>query len=382
MKKLLVLLLVIALMSVVFVGCLQETTQNADASTNGNAVESTDEDVVASDTENAGEKPLVALLMPNKEQTLWLRYGERLEEIFSEAGYTTSLEFADDLTDRQVSQIENAILIGAKYIVLAPVDGYAVSDSVEKAKDEGIFIIAADRLIMNTEAVDYYVTFDLVKLGEIQGEYIVNTMGLADGNGPFNLEIISGSPDDPNALLFYEGEMNVIQEYIDNEQLVVQSGQVSFDVTATLKWDSATAQSRMDNILSSYYSDGEKIDVILSAADCTALGAISSLESMGYGNDELPLPVITGQDCEVTAIKNILAGKQSMSIFLDPVVFSNKILELVESLNAGEEPTVDATYNNEAIDVPAVLYEPVALTKDNYELLIERGFYTEEDLAS
>ena len=374
MKKVGVLLLAIVMLCVIVVGCAQQTDQDESSNTSESS-----EEVVA---ETVDAKPLVALLMPNKEQTLWLRYGERLEEIFAAAGYETSLEFADDLTDRQASQIENAILKGAEYFVLAPVDGYAVSDSVEKAKAEGITIIAADRLIMNTAAVDYYVTFDLVRLGEIQGEYIEEVMGLADGNGPYNFEIISGSPDDPNALLFYEGEMKVIQQYIDNGQLVVQSGQTSFDVTATMSWDSAKAQARMDTILSSYYSDGEKIDVILSAADCTALGAISSLESMGYGTDELPLPIITGQDCEITAIKNILAGKQSMSIFLDPIVFSDKILELVETLNAGEEPVIDAAYDNESIEVPTVLYDPVAITIDNYNLLIERGFYTEADIES
>ncbi len=354
MKKLVVLLLAIAMLCIAFVGCAQVAKE---------------------------EKPLVALLMPNKEQTLWLRYGERLETLFQDAGYLTTLEFADDMTDRQASQIENSILLGADYIILAPVDGYAVSDSVEKAKDEGITVIAADRLIMNTEAVDYYVTFDLVRLGEIQGEYIEAALGLDEGKGPFNLEILSGSPDDPNALLFYEGEMNIIQQYIDSGQLVVQSGQVSFDVTATMKWDSANAQARMDNILSSFYSDGEKIDVLLSAADCTALGAISSLESMGYGTDELPLPIITGQDCEITAIKNILAGKQSMSIFLDPIVFADKIFELVKALNAGEEIEIDDTYNNDTIDVPTILYEPALLTIDNYKQLIEKGFLTEEDLA-
>ena len=382
MKKIGVLLLAIVMLCVLLIGCAQETAQSDDVNSEQGENGNTEENVETDDAQTDVEKPLVALLMPNKEQTLWLRYGERLEEIFAEAGYSTSLEFADDLTDRQASQIENAILLGAQYMVLAPVDGYAVSDSVEKAKAEGITIIAADRLIMNTEAVDYYVTFDLVRLGEIQGEFIEETLGLADGNGPYNMEIISGSPDDPNALLFYEGEMNVIQQYIDSGQLVVQSGQTSFDVTATMCWATATAQARMDNILSSYYSDGETIDVILSAADCTALGAISSLESMGYGTEELPLPVITGQDCEITAIKNIIAGKQSMSIFLDPIVFSDKILDLIETLNAGEEVEVDTTYNNEATDISTILYDPVAITIDNYDLLIERGFYTEEDIAS
>jgi len=163
---------------------------------------------------------------------------------------------------------------------------------------------------------------------------------------------------------------------------VVQSGQTSLAVTGTLKWDSANAQSRMDNILSSYYSDGEKVDAVLAAADCLALGIISSLDSMGYGqSSDMPFPVVVGQDCEITAIKSILAGKQSMSVFLDAVVLANKVLTLVEALEAGQEPVIDATYNNDVIDVPTALYEPVLITADNYTILIDREFYTEKDLA-
>ena len=324
-------------------------------------------------------KTKVGLAMPTKEQPIWIAQGERLKEAFEAAGYEVVLEYAEDVAERQITQVENMLLKGCKYLIIASVDGYAVSDVVKKAKESGATVIASDRLIMNTADVDYYMTFDLVRMGEIQGEYIESALGLKDGKGPFTLEIFSGSPDDPNSIPFYDGAMSVLKPYIDSGKLVVKSGQIGLDVTGTLKWDSATAQSRMDNIISSYYND-ENLDAVLVAADCLALGVISSLNSLGYGSADKPFPVITGQDSELTAIKYILEGKQSMTVFLDAKLLSEKMLTLVNDLEAGKTITPDTTYNNGAKDVPTLLYDPVLITKDNYQLLIERGFYTEDDL--
>ena len=176
-----------------------------------------------------------------------------------------------------------------------------------------------------------------------------------------------------------KAQWNILQPYIDSGMLVVKSGQTTLDVTGTLKWDSATAQSRMDNILSSYYTD-ENLDAVLVAADCLALGVISSLNSLGYGSEGTPFPVVTGQDCELTAIKYILEGKQSMTVFLDAQLLSEKMVSLVNDLQAGKEVTADTTYNNGSKDVPTLLYDPVLIDKDNYTLLIDRGFYTADDL--
>jgi len=324
-------------------------------------------------------KTKVGLAMPTKEQPIWIAQGERLTEAFEAAGYEVVLEYAEDVAERQITQVENMLLKGCKYLIIASVDGYAVSDVVKKAKEAGATVIASDRLIMNTADVDYYMTFDLVRMGEIQGEYIETALGLKDGKGPFTLEIFSGSPDDPNCIPFYDGAMSILKPYIDSGKLVVKSGQIGLDVTGTLKWDSATAQSRMDNIISSYYND-ENLDAVLVAADCLALGVISSLNSLGYGSADKPFPVITGQDSELTAIKYILEGKQSMTVFLDAKLLSEKMLALVNDLEAGKTIIQDTTYNNGSKDVPTLLYDPVLITKDNYQLLIERGFYTEDDL--
>mgnify|MGYP005844688261 CR=1 FL=1 len=325
-------------------------------------------------------KQLVGLFMPTKEQPIWAAYGSRLEEGFKEAGYDVTLEFAEDVAERQISQIENAITKGAKYLVIAAVDSFALSDVCKKAKDAGITVLSCDRLIMNTKNVDYYVTFDMIRLGELQGEAIEKALDLKSGKGPFNMEIFSGSPDDNNCVPFYEGFMKVIKPYIDNKQLVVKSGQIDLSVTGTLKWDSATAQSRMDNILGAYYTD-DKVDAVHCMADCLSLGVISSLSSFGYGKGDLKFPVVTGQDSELTAIKNIIEGKQTMTVFLDPKMITDRMLKVVKAIESGEKITPDTTYNNDVFDVPTVLYDPVLIDKDNYTLRVDRGFYTKEDLG-
>lgn len=327
-----------------------------------------------------GDKPIIGIFMPTKEQPIWAQYGKRLEEGFTAAGYEVILEFAEDVAERQIGQIENAITKGAKYVVIAAVDSFALSDVCGKAKEEGIKVISCDRLIMNTDNVDYYVTFDMIRLGEIQGESIVDALDLKSGKGPFNMEIFSGSPDDNNIIPFYEGFINVIQPYLDNGQLVVKSGQIDVSVTGILKWDSATAQARMDNILGAYYAN-DHIDVVHSMADCLSLGVISSLTSFGYGEGDLKFPVVTGQDCELTAIKSIIDGKQTMSMFLDPKVLTEKMLDVVGKIEAGTAITPDTTYNNGNFDVPTILYDPVKIDATNYEILVDREFYTKDDLG-
>ena len=322
---------------------------------------------------------LIAILMPEKLE-IWIAQESELRKAFEGAGYRTITEYAEGHVERQISQIENAVLNGAKYIILTAQDGYSISDAVEKAKRAGVVIIANDRLIMNTEAVDYYTTFDLVHMGELFGQYVEEKLGLNKGaQGPFNMEIFSGSPDDPNATLFYRGKMGVVQKYIDSGVLVVPSGQIGFDVTATLAWDTATAQARMDNLLSAHYA-GKKVDVVLCSNDSIALGVINSLEALRYGSADRPFPVITGQDCELTAIKAIQDGRQSMSVFIDPVSLASILVDLINTLEAGGTPRGLTTYNNNVKEVPTTLYDLLVIDNTNWQFLIDVGYYTEEDL--
>ena len=327
----------------------------------------------------ADDKTVVGILMPTKEQTIWSIQGEKLVAGFEAAGYSTLIEYAEDNPTKQAEQVENMITKGADVLIVVAVDGGALTDVCEKAKEEGILVIAEDRLITNTDAVDYYVTFDLVKMGALQGQHIADTLDLANAAGPFNLEIFSGSQDDPNAKLFYDGAMSILKPYIDSGKLVVQSGQVEYDVTAILGWDTAKAQERMDNLLSGFYAD-KHLDAVLVAADCLAMGVIPALENAGYGSGDVKFPLVTGQDAELAAVKNIKAGKQSMTAFLDAGKLVEIIVPLVDDLLAGKEVTPTSTYNNEVKDVPALTYEPYAITAENVDYLVEVGFFTADQV--
>jgi putative multiple sugar transport system substrate-binding protein len=321
----------------------------------------------------------IGILMPTKEQTIWSIQGERLVAGYQAAGYATEIEFAEDDSARQAMQIENMISKGVDALIVVAVDGAALTDACEKAKEAGIVVIAEDRLITNTKAVDYYVTFDLVKMGELQGQFIADALDLANAAGPFNLEIFSGSPDDPNAKLFYDGAMNILKPYLDNGKLVVKSGQTEFEECATAQWKTETAQSRAENIIASNYADGTNIDAWLCSNDSTALGVENALAANYTGE----YPIVTGQDCDKENTKNMIAGKQSMSVFKDTRTLAKQVVKMIGQILNGVDVDVNdtETYNNNVITVPSYLCEPVFADVNNYkELLLDSGYYTEDDL--
>ena len=333
----------------------------------------------SADTE---EKGTVGIAMPTQSAERWIDDGNNIVEQLEELGYDTILQYGEDDVQNQVSQIENMITRGVDYLVIASIDGSALTDVLQTAADQDIKVIAYDRLLMNSDHVDYYVTFDNFGVGEIGGQYIEEQLGLADGEGPFNIELFGGSPDDNNAVINYDGYMSILQPYIDNGQLVVPSGQTNFNQIATLRWDAATAQERMDNLLSAHYTD-QQLDAVFSPYDPISLSIISSLKGIGYGTDELPLPVITGQDANVPSIKSIIAGEQDSTIFKDTRLLADSTVRVIEALENDEEPEVDdtETYDNGVKVVPTILEEPITVDKDNYhEQLIESGYYTEDEL--
>ena len=334
----------------------------------------------AAEAEESGKKvQKIGLCMPTKEQTIWTMQGERLTEALEKAGYEVLIEFAEDDSAKQVMQIENMISKGVDMLIIAAVDGGALTEACEKAKAEGIYVIADDRGIINTEAVDWYVTCDYNRLAEMQGQYIIDTLDLDNTDETFTMEIFAGSQDDTNSLVFYNGQMSKLQPYVDNGKIIIKSGQNGAAECAIQSWDSSKAQARMDNLLSGFYSD-EPLDVCLSTADCLAIGCISSLESMGYGTAEKPFPIVTGQDAELAAIKNIIAGKQTMTVFIDGTLLAERMVELIAAINEGKEMTPDGEFDNNVKKIPALYYDPYVIDATNVDHLIDVGFYTKEEV--
>ena len=254
--------------------------------------------------------------MPTKSSARWIDDGNNIVKVLKERGYGTDLQYAEDDIPNQLSQVENMVTKGAKVLVIAAIDGTTLSDVLKQAKAKGITVIAYDRLIRDTPNVDYYATFDNFQVGVLQAQSIEQGLGLKEGKGPFNIELFGGSPDDNNAYFFYNGAMSVLQPYIDSGKLVVASKQMGMDKVSTLRWDGATAQARMDNLLSAFYGK-KRVDAVLSPYDGLSIGIISSLKGVGYGSADQPMPVVSGQDAEVPSIKSMLRGEQYSTIFKD-----------------------------------------------------------------
>jgi len=332
-------------------------------------------------SDNGGEQT-VGIAMPTKSSERWVKDGENMKKEFEDLGYNVDLQFAEDVVENQVSQIENMITKNVDILIIASIDGEALTDVLEQAKNQDIPVIAYDRLIMNSDHVSYYATFDNFEVGVLQGEYIEEQLGLEENDGPFNIELFAGSPDDNNAYFFWDGAMSILEPYIDEGKLVVKSDQTTFEQGATLRWDGEKAQERMDNLLSAHYSS-EEIDVVYSPFDGISRGVISSLKSVGYGSDNKPMPIVTGQDAELSSIKSIIAEEQTQTVFKDTRELAQKAVDMAESVLKGGEPEINdtETYDNGEKIVPSYLLEPVSVDIDNYEeVLIDSGYYTEDEL--
>ena len=331
----------------------------------------------------AAAEGMVGISMPTKTSARWIADGDNMVKQFQEAGYQTDLQYADDDIPNQLAQIENMITKGVNVLVIAAIDGTTLSNALANAKAADIKVIAYDRLIRDTPDIDYYATFDNFKVGVEQANTLV--AGLKErfpDVKPWNVELFGGSPDDNNAFFFYDGAMSVLQPMIDSGEIAVPSGQMGMDKVGTLRWDPATAQARMDNILSANYTD-KQVNGVLSPYDGLSIGILSSLKGVGYGSGDLKMPIVTGQDAELQSVKSIQAGEQYSTIFKDTRELAKVTVGMVNAMLKGEEPQVNdtETYNNGVKVVPSFLLEPVPVTSANLsEVLVGSGYYTEDQL--
>lgn len=341
----------------------------------------------APEGDGGDEQTMVGIAMPTKSLERWNRDGAHLEGLLQEAGHEVSLQYADNKVDQQITQLENMINQGADILVIASIDGTALAPTLEQAAEAGIKVIAYDRLINDTPNVDYYATFDNYGVGQMQGEFIVEALDLANAPGPFNLEPFAGSPDDNNAKFFFAGAWDVLSEYVDSGKLVVPSGKApasndDWQSIGVQGWSSDTAQSEMENRLNSFYAGGTKVDVVLSPNDSLALGIAQALEGNGYapGPD---YPVLTGQDADQANVLNMIAGKQSMSVWKDTRTLGDKVAVMVQQIVDGETVEVndEETYDNGEKVVPTYLLPPQVITPDTVQILVDSGFYGAADLG-
>lgn len=324
----------------------------------------------------------IGIAMPTKSSERWIADGNNVKKDLESKGYQTKLVYGEDDPDQQVSQIENLITQGVKALIVAAIDNKSLGNVLQQAKDAHIPVIAYDRLILGTPNVDYYASFDNEKVGQLQANYIVDKLGLKSGKGPFNIELFAGSNDDNNTKYFFNGAMSVLKPYMDSKKLVVRSGQTALNQVTTLRWDGATAQRRMDDILTKSYKSA-RVDAVLSPYDGISIGILSALKSDGYGSAGKPLPVLTGQDAELASVKSIIAGQQTQTVYKDTRQLAKVASTMVDDVLNGKKPEVNdtKTYDNGAKVVPAYLLQPVSVDKTNYDkVLVAGGYYTADQL--
>jgi putative multiple sugar transport system substrate-binding protein len=339
--------------------------------------------------DNAGA--LIGVTMPTKSSERWIADGNNLKSALEKLGYKVDLQYAENDIPTQVNQLENQITKGAKLLIIASIDGTAITSQLENAAANKIPVIAYDRLIRNSPNVDYYATFDNFKVGVQQATSLLVGLKLknedgTDGTakGPFNIELFAGSPDDNNATFFFNGAMSVLKPYIDKGTLVVKSGQTDFKTVAILRWDPATAQKRMEDLLTKTYQGGVTVQGVLSPYDGLSIGILSALKSSGYGTAGQAYPIVTGQDAELASVKSIIANEQFATIYKDTRQLAAKSAEMADAVLKGQKPPVnnEKDYENGKKVVPSFLLEPVIVYKTNYQkVLVESGYYKQEQLG-
>ncbi|GLY00291.1 multiple monosaccharide ABC transporter substrate-binding protein [Actinoplanes sp. NBRC 101535] len=332
---------------------------------------------------------LVGVTMPTKKSERWVKDGDNVKAALEKLGYQVDLQYAEDDIPTQTQQLDNQITKGAKLLIIASIDGTALSTQLDNAKAANIPVIAYDRLIRDNANVDYYATFDNFKVGVQQATSLLTGLKVLNADGSknpeakkgLNIELFAGSPDDNNATFFFNGAKSVLDPYIADGTLVVKSGQTEFEKVATLRWDAETAQKRMENILTATYKGGAKVDGVLSPYDGISIGILSALKSGGYSTGTYP--IVTGQDAEAPSVKSIIAGEQYSTIYKDTRQLADTTVEMADAVLKGQTPKTNNTtdYDNGKKVVPAQLLESVIVTKDNYKAqLVDTGYYTEADL--
>lgn len=367
--------------------CGDNSTSSNDSSNNDTKTTTAAKDE-ATEANNGGEEnssgeKTVGIAMPTKSLERWNRDGEYLKDQFEAAGYKVDLKYSDNKTEQQNNDIQSMIADKVDLLLIAAIDGDTLSQTLADAKSANIPVIAYDRLIMNTDAVSYYVSFDNYTVGKLQGEFVRDALKLDSEAGPFNIEFTAGDPADNNAGYFFNGAYDALEQYIKDGKLKVPSGKTTFEQVATPTWSTDTALANMQNTLASYYSDGTQLDVALCSNDSTALGVAQAISSDYSGKNT---PIVTGQDGDIANLQNIVDGKQSMTVYKNVSDEAGVTLDVAKAILSGQTPDGSlslsaeasydtSSYNNGVKVVPSYLLVPYVITKDSLDKLVDTGLY-------
>ncbi|MEU5156246.1 sugar-binding protein [Glycomyces sp. NPDC021274] len=322
------------------------------------------------------------IAMPTMTSDRWVLEGADLEKRLQDLGYKTILENGEDDIPTQVAQIESMIEQGVEFLIVAAIGNTSLGGVLRKAKDDGITIIAYDRLILETPDVDYYASFDNYQVGVLQASHIITKLGLdQDTTEQYNIELFSGSPDDNNSQYFFQGGLDTLEPYIYGGSVVIPSNETELDVTSTLKWDRKVARTRMAKLLEDHYQD-RPLHAVLSPYDGISRGIVEALVAADFEPGSDDFPIITGQDAELRSLKAIKEGTgQTETVFKDTRLLAEIAVDMVSAIVDGSSPDVNdrGTYDNGFKFVPSFLLDPVDVTVENYkEVVVDSEYATEE----
>ena len=323
------------------------------------------------------QKTDVGLSMPTLALQRWVVDGLALVRSLDRLGYSSELQFANNDVPAQIAQIDGMLQKGVKLLIVAPIDGSTLGPILKKAAEQKVKVISYDRLIRNTPHIDYYATFDNFQVGVQQGTEIAKRLKLEESKGPFNIELFAGSPDDNNALFFYDGAMSVLKPYLDKGQLVVGSGQIGMEMVSTKAWSGATARLRFEKVLDKVYAK-QRLHAVLSPNDGIAIELLAALKKAGYGGGALPLPVVGGQDADLQSVRSIIRQEQAFTIFKDTRELAQVTATMAQAILTNKKPLLndEKTYNNGEKLIQSYLLKPVVVDVGNWrEALVTSGYY-------
>ncbi|MET0992441.1 MAG: sugar-binding protein [Lacisediminihabitans sp.] len=309
---------------------------------------------------------LIGVALPDKTSENWVLAGKLFTDGLTEAGFKPDVQYApsNNTASEQASQISTMNTKGAKVLIIGAFDGKQLGSQVKAAAANGATVIAYDRIIQDSKDVNYYVAYDNFKVGELQGQALLDGMKERYPSAKsYNIELFSGAQTDPNAKVFFDGALKVLQPKIDDGTLKVVSGQTSIAQTQTTGWLAANAQTRMDTLLAGSYSSTE-LNGVLSPNDTLARAIIQSIKSAGKNTPVMP--VVTGQDSEAASIPLIMSGEQYSTINKDTGALVKQAIDMVKELSKGKKASTnsDAT-NNGSVDVPTYYLPPTLVTAAN-----------------
>jgi putative multiple sugar transport system substrate-binding protein len=308
----------------------------------------------------------IGVSLPDKTSENWVLAGKLFTEAITKAGFKADVQYApsDNIAAQQASQVSSMNTKGAKVLIIGAFDGKQLGSQVAAAHANGAKVIAYDRIIEDSKDVDYYVAYNNEKVGELQGQALLDGMKARFPDAKtYNIELFSGASTDPNAKVFFDGAMKILQPKIDDGTLKVVSGQTAIGQTQTTGWLAANAQNRMDTLLAGKYS-GTVLNGVLSPNDTLARAIITSIKSAGKSTPVMP--VVTGQDSEAASIPLIMTGEQYSTINKDTTKLVNQAVAMVKQLAKGKKATTNSpATNNGSVDVPTFYLAPELVTKDN-----------------